>query len=563
MTEPAHQDTPSAGRLLVVDDDPQLRRLLATLMTVEGFTCDVAGTLAEARTRLADFEPDIVLLDVQLPGESGLSLARELGSRPAGPAVLMISGQDDAAVAAIALDAGALGYITKPFKRNEIAIAVHNALRRHREARAGRAHRERLEDRVIERTAVAEEALERLRAANEEMVRRLSKAVEFRDPETGSHIERMSHYCALLARHFDLDPDVVRIASRLHDIGKIATPDSILLKPGPLTAEERVEMQRHAETGYRLLRGSSIEVLEHAAIIAWTHHERFDGTGYPRGLAGDEIPLAGRIACVADVFDALTTDRVYHAAMPFEEAVAVLEAERERQFDPVVVDVFLGELDAVKTIMARFEESPDERSESKEVAKAETMVTVQEAAATLGVSASRLRRWSDEGRIEAVRTAGGHRRFPLTAVRKLAAERGTAARVRAVEPPVSALPLLAELLKQHGAELARTTATGLYRGGVGGWLVGDDAVAATAEWIAALSRSCERGRYAEALEASDLFLRRAYVQAAGLLERHCFLERFARAAVHGLATTGAGQSEIAGARRLFVALQHAHLDGRT
>jgi putative two-component system response regulator len=475
----------------------------------------------------------------------------------------MMSGQDDAAIAAIALDTGALGYITKPFKRNEVAIAVHNALRRHRDECAGRAQREQLEDRVIERTAVAEDALVRLRNANEETVRRLSKAVEFRDPETGSHIERMSHYCALLAPHFDLDPDVVRIASRLHDIGKIATPDSILLKPGPLTPEERAEMQRHAETGYRLLRGSSIEVLEHAAIIAWTHHERFDGTGYPRRLAGEQIPLAGRIACVADVFDALTTERVYHSAMPFEEAVALLEAERERQFDPLVVDTFLGQLDAVKAIMARFDEGPVERSELKEAAKAETMVTVQEAAATLGVSASRLRRWSDEGRIESVRTAGGHRRFALTAVRKLAAERGTAARVRAVEPPVSALPMLAELLKQHGDELARTTAAGLYRGGIAGWLVGDDAATAIADWVAALSASCERGRYAEALQASDLFLRRAYVQAAGLLERHCFLERFTRAAVHGLARAGAGQSEIAGARRLFVALQHAHLDGRT
>jgi putative two-component system response regulator len=563
MTEAAHQDRPSAGRLLVVDDDPQMRRLLATLMAAEGFSCDVAGTLAEARSRLADFGPDVVLLDVQLPGESGLSLARELASRTAGPAVLMMSGQDDAAIAAIALDTGALGYITKPFKRNEVAIAVHNALRRHRDECAGRAQREQLEDRVIERTALAEDALVRLRNANEETVRRLSKAVEFRDPETGSHIERMSHYCALLAPHFDLDPDVVRIASRLHDIGKIATPDSILLKPGPLTPEERAEMQRHSETGYRLLRGSSIDVLEHAAIIAWTHHERFDGTGYPRRLAGEQIPLAGRIACVADVFDALTTERVYHSAMPFEEAVALLEAERERQFDPLVVDTFLGQLDAVKAIMARFDEGPVERSELKEAAKAETMVTVQEAAATLGVSASRLRRWSDEGRIESVRTAGGHRRFALTAVRKLAAERGTAARVRSVEPPVSALPMLAELLKQHGDELARTTAAGLYRGGIAGWLVGDDAATAIADWVAALSASCERGRYAEALQASDLFLRRAYVQAAGLLERHCFLERFTRAAVHGLARAGAGQSEIAGARRLFVALQHAHLDGRT
>jgi putative two-component system response regulator len=550
---------PTAGRLLVVDDDPQMRRLLATLMAAEGFSCDTAAGLTEARARLADRVPDIVLLDVQLPGESGLSLARELAARPAGPAVVMVTGQDDAAVAAIALDTGALGYVTKPFKRNEVTIAVHNALRRHREEGD---QRQQLEDRVIERTAVADDALERLRSANEETVRRLSKAVEFRDPETGSHIERMSHYCALLAGHFALDADVVRIASRLHDVGKIATPDSILLKPGPLTPDERVEMERHAEIGYRLLRGSSIEILEHAAVIAWTHHERYDGTGYPRGLAGEEIPLIGRIAGVVDVFDALTTDRVYRSAMPLEQAVAQLQAERGRQFDPAVVDTFLGDIDAVRAIMARFDEYPVERVEPKEPPKAEAMVTLQEAAATLGLSPSRLRRWSDEGRIETLRTAGGHRRFPLAAVRKLALERGTGAQVRPLEPPAGPLPTLAEVLRQRGGELARTAATGLYRGGPPGWFAGDDAAAALAEWLAALSSSCERGRYAGALQASDVFLRRAYVQAAGLLERHSFLERFGRAALHGLAQAGAGQSEIAGARRLLVALQHAHLDGR-
>jgi putative two-component system response regulator len=555
-------DGGASGRILVVDDDPQMRRLLSTLMSAEGFTCDVAGGLAEARARLLEFDADLVLLDVRLPGESGLSLARELAARPDGPAVLIVSGQDDAAVAGIALDAGVLGYVTKPFRRNDVTIAVQNALRRHRDDRERRAQRAALEDRVIERTAVALDALERLRAANEETVRTLSKAVEFRDPETGSHIERMSHYCAMLAVPLGLDPDLLRVASRLHDIGKIATPDSILLKPGPLTPDERVEMERHAEIGYWLLRGSSIEVLEHAAMIAWTHHERHDGSGYPRGLAGEDIPLAGRIAGVADVFDALTTDRVYRSAVPVEEAVAVLEAQRGRQLDPAVLDVFLGDLDGVRTIMARFDEQPVERTGPEELAEPDAVMTLQEAAATLGVTTSRLRRWSDEGRLPSLRTAGGHRRFPVEGVRKLAAERGARPVVRPLEPPSGSLPVLAGVLKQHGADLANGAATTLYRGGPTGWFAGQDAAAARAEWLAELVRSAESGRYAGALQASDVFLRRAYLQAAGLLERHSFIERFTRVVLHALAQADAPHSETAAARRLFAAIQQAHLDGR-
>jgi putative two-component system response regulator len=365
---------------LVVDDDPQMRRLLAALLKAQGFTCEVAGDVAEARERLETFAPEIVVLDVRMPGESGVSLARELAGRRDGPVVIMVSGEDDAEVAQIALDAGALEYLTKPFKRNEVAIAIRNARQRRREALASRADRTRLEERVIERSAAVHDALEQLRTANEETVLRLSKAVEYRDPETGTHIERMSHYCALLANGFGFDPDLVRVASRLHDVGKIAVPDSILLKPGPFTAEERSEMERHAELGHRMLRGSSIEVLELAATIAWTHHERFDGNGYPRGLVGEEIPLIGRIAGVADVFDALTTDRVYRPAISTEDAVATLAAERGRQFDPAVVDAFLGSFDEVRAILVRFAEQPLEPVEAADVATPAAFVTLQQGA---------------------------------------------------------------------------------------------------------------------------------------------------------------------------------------
>ena len=195
-------------------------------------------------------------------------------------------------------------------------------------------------------------------------------------------------------------------------------------------------MEHHAELGHRLLQGSSVEVLKQAATIAWTHHEHFDGNGYPRGLAGEEIPLIGRIACVADVFDALTTDRVYRSAMSTEDATALLIAQRGHHFDPRVVDAFLAVADEVNAIFVRFAEKPPEGEEPADVPAPLPLVTLQHAASTLGISPARLRRWSDEGRIEAVRTPGGHRRFALEAVRLLAAERGSRPVVRPLEPAV-------------------------------------------------------------------------------------------------------------------------------
>jgi putative two-component system response regulator len=563
MTDLLQAPRMDAATALVVDDDPQMRRLLTSLLKAEGFTCEVAGDVAEARVRLETFAPAVVVLDLRMPGESGVSLAHELSRRHGGPAVIMVSGEDDAEVAQIALDAGALAYLTKPFKRNELAIAIRTARDRQREVLVSQADRSRLEERVIERSAAVHDALEHLRAANEETVLRLSKAVEYRDPESGWHIERMSHYCALLAGTFGFDSDLIRVASRLHDVGKIAIPDAILLKPGQFTAEERDEMEHHAELGHRLLQGSSVEVLKQAATIAWTHHEHFDGNGYPRGLAGEEIPLVGRIACVADVFDALTTDRIYRSAMSTEDATALLIAERGHHFDPRVVDAFLAVAEEVSAIFVRFAEKPPEGEEPADVPVPHPLVTLQHAASTLGISPAQLRRWSDDGRIEAVRTPGGHRRFSLEAVRLLAAERGSRPVVSPLEPPAARLPLLARCLRERGSELTATTAAALYRGGPAGWFAGEDAAAAGAEWLRALAHGCDSGDYRGALHASDIFMRRGQLQAVSLLERHCFLERFGYASLQALTQTGVAQGEMAAVRQVFVACQQAHLDGRS
>lgn len=210
--------------------------------------------------------------------------------------------------------------------------------------RAGESRRAALARQVHGHSGELRRALTELDIAQAETVRRLSMAVEFRDEDTGAHIERIGRFSTLLAEEIGMDGEWCELLSHaapLHDVGKVAIPDSILLKPGPLTAEERAIVETHAEEGYRLLRGSSSAILEMAATIALSHHEKWDGTGYPRGVTGEKIPLEGRIVAIVDVFDALTTDRVYRKAFSFEQAIEMMREQRGRHFDPILLDAFL------------------------------------------------------------------------------------------------------------------------------------------------------------------------------------------------------------------------------
>jgi excisionase family DNA binding protein len=378
-----------------------------------------------------------------------------------------------------------------------------------------------------------------------------------RSIETGAHLQRVSGYCALTADRLGLDAELIRIAGRLHDVGMAGVPHAVTGEPGPLTPNERRELEGHPALGHAMLAGSGVELLDTAAEIAFTHHERFDGAGYPRGLAGGEIFLPGRITAVADAFDALTTDRVYRAAVSVEQAAETLMAERERHFDPRVVDAFLKGLDEAVEIRVRFppEEPPVSVPEDKQI-------TLQAAAATLAISPGRLRRWADEGRIHTVRTAGGHRRFSLAAVRRLAAESGVRPTVRPVEPPAAPLPLLAENLRAHGRQLAAAAVAAIYRGGPPGWFASGPAGEELEQWMLELAASCESGRYPHAIGATDALMRRAALRAASLLERHAFLERFSQVCVRTLVRTGSEREEIAGTRRLFASMQQVLLDTR-
>lgn len=355
------------GRVLVVDDDNVVRRATCRLLRRSGFACEAASCAAEARTLLEADDFQVMVVDVSMPGETGLEFSRSVIETRPDVAVIIATGLNSPEIAKQAFDAGVYGFICKPFEMNEVIIGVVNALRRRCLEIENRQHREMLETKVAERTAALQEAIRGLEAAQKEArrfqaetVERLSKAAEFRDNETARHIERMSRYCYFIAKRLGFDDarvDLIRTASPLHDVGKIGTPDHILLKPGVLKVEEFAIMKQHAEIGYRILAGSSSDMLNIAAEIAWTHHEKFDGTGYPRGLAGEEIPIEGRIAAVADVFDALTSVRVYKAALSNEKSIAILQRGRGTHFDPHVLDAFLDSMDEIVRIQATFQDS--------------------------------------------------------------------------------------------------------------------------------------------------------------------------------------------------------------
>jgi hypothetical protein len=372
--------------------------------------------------------------------------------------------------------------------------------------------------------------------------------------ETGSHLQRMSGHCALIAERLQLDPDAVRAASRLHDVGMSIFGPAVQQRR-PLNARERDELSQHPLIGHVMLAGSGIALLDSAADIALTHHERYDGRGYPRGLRADAIPLTGRIAAVADTFDALTTGRPYRPAASINRAADTLRAERGRQFDPDVVDAFLGQLDAAAAVLCRH---PEEASHNGEHPQ-EPLLPLHVAAAILAISPSRLRRWADGGRIESLRTAGGHRRFVPQAVRQLAQDRGVHATVHPLTPPTAPLPLLARCLRTHGPRITIAAAAAVYRDDAPGWFASPTATPVLAEFTETLGEACARGEYAPALAAHHDLMRIAAAGGAVLLERHTFLQRFGHLAIRTVVRAGGKPEELAGMRRLLTALQETGL----
>jgi putative two-component system response regulator len=296
---------------------------------------------------------------VSMPGETGLDLIRYALCEHPETATLLISALEDPGIAQVAMDFGAYGYLNKPVRRSAVLIAVMTALRRRDVEARERVARVTLEDNLRLRTSALTEAMTRLEGAaaqgrvlQGETIYRWAQSAEYRDPGIARHLKRVGHYCAVLGENLGLHGESLELASVLHDVGKVAVPDAILQKAGPLTADERLAIETHPSVGYEMLRGSSSGLLDLAAMIAKTHHEKFDGTGYPCALAGTDIPLEGRIAAVADVFDALTSDRGYRQAWSLETTVAWMERERGKHFDPDVLNAFLNSMDEIQSVQS-------------------------------------------------------------------------------------------------------------------------------------------------------------------------------------------------------------------
>jgi putative two-component system response regulator len=329
------------GRVLIVDDEPANVLLLEAILRQDGYT-DLRSTNSPhaALTIFADFRPDILLLDMHMPGMSGLDVMERL-RESIDPGtylpILVLTADISPSIKQRTLACGAKDFLTKPFDITEVVLRIRNLLEtRFLHLQLAGQNRE-LEVKVRERTLDLE-------AARIEVLQRLSLAAEFRDDDTGQHTQRVGHTSALLAQALGLPEDqvgLIRLAAPLHDVGKIGIADAILLKPGKLAPEEFQVMTTHTVIGGKILAGSRSPLLQLAELIALNHHESWDGTGYPHGRRGEDIPLAGRIVSVADVFDALTHPRPYKQAWPVEQAVAEMERLGGSKFDPGVVAAFL------------------------------------------------------------------------------------------------------------------------------------------------------------------------------------------------------------------------------
>lgn len=344
-----------AQQVLIVDDT-EINLILFGALVKKLDNCE-SHSFADSRAGLAWIQesiPDLVIVDYMMPELDGLEFIRLMRAMPGREAVpvLMITANDQKQIRYRALDVGANDFLTKPLDKVEFLARAKNMLLLNDARKKVSNQAAWLAEEVRKATR---EVVERER----ETVFRLSKAAEYRDPETGAHILRMAHYSQIIARELGLplaDQELLLEAAPMHDIGKVGIADKILLKPGRLDPEEFEIMKQHAVFGYELLKGSSSRVLQAGAEIARGHHEKFDGSGYPTGAKGEDIPLFSRIVAVADVFDALTSERPYKKAWTIEAAVDFLHAGSGSHFDPACIKAFFQAWDDIMAVRERFQE---------------------------------------------------------------------------------------------------------------------------------------------------------------------------------------------------------------
>lgn len=342
------------ARILVVDDQPVNVKLLEKILDTAGYSNVVSTTDSrEAAALFQQSATELVLLDLNMPYKDGFEVLAEIKALEKDyPPVIVLTALKDVDSRVKALESGARDFISKPFDRVELLSRIHNMLEVRLLHKAVQNQNALLEAKVKARTHELEET-------RMEIIRRLGRAAEYRDNETGLHIIRMSKFSQVLglaAGMSESEAEMLLNASPMHDIGKIGIPDSILLKPGKLDADEWDIMKTHATMGAKILSGHPSELMQMAREIALTHHEKWDGSGYPAGLSGEAIPLAGRIVALADVFDALTSTRPYKKAWSVEAAVNFIKENSGKHFDPGLVESFVANLNKILVIKDKYAE---------------------------------------------------------------------------------------------------------------------------------------------------------------------------------------------------------------
>lgn len=340
------------ARILIVDDTLENIQVLGLLLRQKNYQIVVARNGREALDAVERMQPDLILLDAMMPEMDGFETCRRIKASEENNTIpiIFLTALNDRDDILKGLELGAVDYISKPFNATELLVRVNTHLSLY-------LLQQDLEQRVKQRTVALRQALENVEEAHLDTIERLVLAAEFKDEDTATHIQRMSRYSALLARRVGLpeeEVNLLEVASQMHDVGKIGIPDSILLKPGKFTDDEFYIMKQHPLLGARILGGSPSKLLQIGQTIAMSHHEKWDGSGYPNGTKGEKIPLWGRICAVADVFDALTSARPYKKPFSNDKARSILQEGRGPHFEPRMVNLFLEDFDEVIAIQKSY-----------------------------------------------------------------------------------------------------------------------------------------------------------------------------------------------------------------
>jgi putative two-component system response regulator len=350
------------GKILVVDDEAKNLKLMEALLTPLGHELLFAHDGQEALDKAKSEHPDLILLDIQMPKLNGFEAAKLLkgGKDTSIIPIVMVTAFNAVEDRVKALEVGADDFLAKPVDKTELRARVTTLLKVKAYNDSMINYQKTLESEVAKKTAELKKAFDRIKSASLETINRLSRAAEYKDEDTGAHIQRMSFYAAAVAKKMgfsEIEVENLLYAAPMHDIGKIGIPDRILLKPGKLNDEEWVIMRQHAAFGANILAGSNAEFVKLGAQIALSHHEKWDGSGYPKNLKGDQIPLPARIVAIADVFDALTSNRPYRKE-PFtiEKSFSMIKEGIGSHFDPAVVEAFFSITDEILEIREKYKD---------------------------------------------------------------------------------------------------------------------------------------------------------------------------------------------------------------